>query len=442
MEPIKNILTNESGVRLLGETLSEDGTFSRKAQYLINILTENLISYENAKIYRRLPEESLLGLKSGGREAVATALLLRGNARASGQDPQDVVPERDPRFGAQVIRAWAEYNGIWFADADEAVAKECPFLDEGGEARVYRADGENVIKVINAPGDGGITQLIDRIALHNFLFPETNMDVIGFGKSHTGEFCVIVNQPYVHGLCSNLADTARMVTDAGFHVIDGVRVPYTFFTENYCLGDLHERNVLVNQEGERIVIDCDARLNTPELGYGGQWVIPDVHFSAKELEIINDTLEFLLPRVVKRKWIEDNFSNEKNRLREQLELTGRYDGFLTIRIKNGEEMNISVQIDPSNPSNVLWARCEAIAMMVDQMGEFSNEEKRSLKLGYGVMKNGRFVAFDLDKGIVCESNDFSIARRKYLREKHELQNKESRKPEFRTITKKTGGPKR
>lgn len=40
---------------------------------------------------------------------------------------------------------------------------------------------------------------LDRISIHNALFPETELHVLGFGRLKDGAFQVIAEQPYIKG---------------------------------------------------------------------------------------------------------------------------------------------------------------------------------------------------------------------------------------------------
>ena len=40
---------------------------------------------------------------------------------------------------------------------------------------------------------------LDRIPLHNTLFPETRLVVLGFGRTSDGDFQIIVQQSFIHG---------------------------------------------------------------------------------------------------------------------------------------------------------------------------------------------------------------------------------------------------
>ena len=45
---------------------------------------------------------------------------------------------------------------------------------------------------------------------------------------------------------------------------------WTFATHDIYLSDLHDENVIKSKEGNIFVVDCDIRINTPDLRCGGR----------------------------------------------------------------------------------------------------------------------------------------------------------------------------
>lgn len=43
----------------------------------------------------------------------------------------------------------------------------------------------------------------------------------------------------------------------------------TYATPDVYLSDMHDENVLISEDNDVYVIDCDIRINTPELRAGG-----------------------------------------------------------------------------------------------------------------------------------------------------------------------------
>ena len=93
------------------------------------------------------------------------------------------------------------------------------------------------------------------------------MTVIGFGRSSDGSFKVIVEQPFIEGDHVSDEEIGEYVRNMGFEL----RNPrnWTYASPSIYLSDMHDENVIRSKEGNIFVVDCDIRINTPELRAGG-----------------------------------------------------------------------------------------------------------------------------------------------------------------------------
>ena len=139
-------------------------------------------------------------------------------------------------------------------------------IAEGGEAKVYD-NGYLLVKTIGLDYFIQPILALDRVSLHNTLFPETSMEVIGFGKTSSQDFNIIVNQPFVEGSHITNAAISEYIQRLGFQLINPRN--WTFATPEIYLSDLHDENVILSKEGNVFVVDCDVRINIPELRCGG-----------------------------------------------------------------------------------------------------------------------------------------------------------------------------
>ena len=108
---------------------------------------------------------------------------------------------------------------------------------------------------------------LDRISLHNTYFPETRLTVMGFGRTSEGEFQVIVEQPYIQGGHMEDAEIQTFAEKMGFKLMNPRN--WTYATPEIYLSNLHDENVIRSANGNVFVVDCDIRINTPELKQGG-----------------------------------------------------------------------------------------------------------------------------------------------------------------------------
>lgn len=93
------------------------------------------------------------------------------------------------------------------------------------------------------------------------------MIVLGFGRTAEGEFKIVVEQPFVEGKHVEDAQIADYMQRMGFAIINPRN--WTYATPDIYLSDMHDENVLQTADGTIVVVDCDIRINVPELKTGG-----------------------------------------------------------------------------------------------------------------------------------------------------------------------------
>ncbi len=221
-------------------------------------------------LYKRFSPAEQYGCSQGGRVHVVASLL----AGAEISPDQLTAPEssfkREQQLGKiqeERIETWAKAAGVWTENADSTYRQTLgEKIAQGGEAIVYD-NGNKVIKSIGL--DYFILPILalDRISLHNAYFEETRMTVLGFGRDAGGNFVIITEQPFIQGEMLDDASISEFATKIGFTSINPRN--WTFATRDIYLSDLHDENVLLTPIGHICVIDCDIRINTPELETGG-----------------------------------------------------------------------------------------------------------------------------------------------------------------------------
>ena len=165
------------------------------------------------------------------------------------------------------IEDWAKAAGFWISNTDETYKQTLgERIAQGGEAIVFD-NGNKVLKNIGL--DYFILPIfaLDRISLHNAYFEETEMNVLGFGRNTNNDFMVIVEQPFIHGKMMADSEIATFVEQMGFKSINPKN--WTFANKDIYLSDMHDENILRTPNGHVCVIDCDIRINIPELRTGG-----------------------------------------------------------------------------------------------------------------------------------------------------------------------------
>lgn len=158
----------------------------------------------------------------------------------------------------KLIERWAKAARLWVESSDEIVRKGFgPMIAEGAEAKVYYREGSPAVLKERASIYSTTQKALDAIALHNYIFPETAMHVIGFTRDSDGLFRVILTQPYVR--CQRLAskeEIDKLAAEKGFHDnCEGQGVNY--ISDRIALEDMHPANVFIDEVTSLpICIDC------------------------------------------------------------------------------------------------------------------------------------------------------------------------------------------
>ena len=186
----------------------------------------------------------------------ATASITAGgNAEGSTGGPAnweiDQLQER-------LIEQWAKAANLWEDDSEQILTAEFgPMIAQGAEAKVYYSDGNTSVVKERTSIYSTWQKALDAIVLHNSLFPETAMKVIGFTRDSDGLMRIVLTQPYVN--CLRLATKEEiddMVAAKGFSDNwNGQGVNY--ISDHLALEDMHPANVFVDEvTGKPICIDC------------------------------------------------------------------------------------------------------------------------------------------------------------------------------------------
>lgn len=118
----------------------------------------------------------------------------------------------------QLIEQWAKASKLWVEDSDKILTDTFgPMIAQGAEAKVYYREGDKSVVKERTSIYSTTLKALDAIALHNFLFPETAMHVIGFTRDSDNLMRIILTQPYVR--CLRLAtkeEIDALVSAKGF----------------------------------------------------------------------------------------------------------------------------------------------------------------------------------------------------------------------------------
>ena len=244
--------------------------FKSESLLKLDFYAEQFIS--GRLVYQRFSPQEQHGCAAGGTTNVIASLLAGAEAGSDSHDSPALSDyQRDCQLGAKqesAIERWAKVAGVWIDSVDEHLPQILgEQIAEGGEAKVYD-HGATLIKSIGLDYFIQPIFALDRIALHNSYFPETRLTVLGFGRDKKGAFKIIAEQPFIDGqpVCDEeIADYMRQM---GFELKNPRN--WTYATQDIYLSDMHDENVIRSKSGTIFVVDCDIRINTPELKQGGR----------------------------------------------------------------------------------------------------------------------------------------------------------------------------
>lgn len=144
------------------------------------------------------------------------SLTASGDAECSQNGPSNWQIDE---LQEQLIEKWAKAAHLWVENSEEILTSALgPKIAQGAEAKVYYREGDTSVVKERASIYSTTQKALEAIVLHNCLFPETAMHVIGFTRDSDGLFRIILTQPYV--CCLRLAtkeEVDGLAFAKGFH---------------------------------------------------------------------------------------------------------------------------------------------------------------------------------------------------------------------------------
>ena len=204
-----------SSIQDIFEVMAAEG-FSERVLQLID---EQVNDIQNGT--RDFPRYNLsehAGLCKAGPVLIGASIVaLAASCHAEGGQGGPANWQIDERQ-EQLIEQWAKASKLWVEDSDKILTDTFgPMIAQGAEAKVYYREGDKSVVKERTSIYSTTLKALDAIALHNFLFPETAMHVIGFTRDSDNLMRIILTQPYVR--CLRLAtkeEIDALVSAKGF----------------------------------------------------------------------------------------------------------------------------------------------------------------------------------------------------------------------------------
>lgn len=198
---------------------------------------------------------------TNGTAIQAAASYLRGSKGSSRESGSSHLKRQDE----ERLREYISKNNLWLPLPDSKKK-----IGQGGEAQVY-FDGDYVIKINDAHFYGSWEDYFNSLLIHNFLFPITSYELIGFSeyKDHDNRILyAVVRQPFIkETTATNRMEIRKVMSDLGFIYQPGNH--YYNSELNIELKDLHEGNVLT-KDGVPYFIDTIFYIKDNKMENGGK----------------------------------------------------------------------------------------------------------------------------------------------------------------------------
>lgn len=246
-----------------------DNGFTSEGLLQLDDYAEQFISQK--LVYQRFSPQEQHGCSEGGATNVVASLLAAAKTGTNKRAQEEFTDfKEETKCAAQqanCIEQWARAVNCWTDDVTNILSKNLGNeIAQGGEAKVYD-HGSSLIKSIGLDYYIQPILALDRISLHNTLFPETKLYVLGFGRDSIGDFQIIVEQPFIIGNHASEYEIESYAKQLGFELRNPVN--WTYANDDIYLSDLHDENVIKSIRGNIFVIDCDVRINVPCLRQKG-----------------------------------------------------------------------------------------------------------------------------------------------------------------------------
>ena len=152
------------------------------------------------------------------------------------------IPQSEQQVKSQEAARLIDFskkNNLWFSKFDAS-----NYISEGAEQKVYLMNSYQVFKLNDSIYFTNWLDYLHNLLLHNFFFPDTSYELIGFTSLNKTLFSV-VKQNYIQITePTNLSVVKQFLEANGFLNIRN----HDYFNPNLgiILEDLHDENVLVN----------------------------------------------------------------------------------------------------------------------------------------------------------------------------------------------------
>lgn len=218
----------------------------------------------NGDSINKNPNKNVITRRIGSREQAQRRVNETLGAAASdlqrslGATAKEQRPTWNRRSALGYVRKRAEELSSLLTEKD---IKEIQggYIGHGQENYVYQAkyDDKKVVKFNDFSLTDSlfrINEFIDRVNAHNQFQPKDKYTPIGFAYDEKGDFCIVMEQPYLKGTQPTREEITQYLTDHGFKLdmiqISADEVDLGWTNGEFDLWDAEPRNVIKDENGD------------------------------------------------------------------------------------------------------------------------------------------------------------------------------------------------
>lgn len=168
-------------------------------------------------------------------DTIQTITRHLGKGPSSG--PKAERPKQIRNKEAESLKKIIFENNLWVNYLDFS-----KFISEGAEQRVFLKDSHTVLKLNDAIYYGSWKDYFHNLLLHNYFFPDTAYQVIGFTEENDSLYSVVQQAFVFTNESTDLKEVKLFLESNGF--VNTRNNDYFNFDLGVILEDLHDENVL------------------------------------------------------------------------------------------------------------------------------------------------------------------------------------------------------
>lgn len=218
----------------------------------------------NGDSINKNPNKNVITRRIGSREQAQRRVNETLGAAASdlqrslGATAKEQRPTWNRRSALGYVRKRAEELSSLLTEKDLKEIKG-GYIGHGQENYVYQAkyDDKKVVKFNDFSLTDSlfrINEFIDRVNAHNQFQPKDKYTPIGFAYDEKGNFCIVMEQPYLKGTQPTREEITQYLTDHGFKLdmiqISADEVDLGWTNGEFDLWDAEPRNVIKDENGD------------------------------------------------------------------------------------------------------------------------------------------------------------------------------------------------